>query len=233
MSQSTTSLGGSGCAGSHSCFVAGGRVLEVYAAAGDKVRKDDLLVRLRDDEAYERLVQARAEVGVRLGERDEEEEKDQAVIARRKAADALAAAERALHKAWIDLDKVYLAICEGQPDPASGSYEGSIGQVENDGPKKMAVFDDCAPDDKLVVADVGVELASDGTTTERQGDHIAIPFDREEPLRRELKHFLDCCRERTRPETDGDNALRVLSVLSRAERALGGNAAAMRHARAD
>ena len=79
--------------------------------AGSEVRKGDLLAQLRDDEALTRLVQAQAEVAVRLGERDEEmeePEKNQLVLDRRKAADELAAAERALHGAWRKFDTTYL-----------------------------------------------------------------------------------------------------------------------------
>lgn len=87
---------------------ASGRIVKVYAAAGEQVRQGDLLLQLRDDEAKARLTQARAEVAVRLGERDEEQdgpEKNQLVLDRRKAADELALAERALFKAWREFDR--------------------------------------------------------------------------------------------------------------------------------
>lgn len=88
-----------------------GRIMKLHARVGDDVRKDDLIAELRDDEALARLVQARAEVAVRLGERDEdteEPEKNQLVLDRRKAADELAAAERALQDKWRVFDNVYL-----------------------------------------------------------------------------------------------------------------------------
>lgn len=90
---------------------ASGRIITVFAAAGDVVRKGDLLVRLRDDEALARLAQAEAEVAVRVGERDEDDpdsKPTQIVLDRRKAADALAAAEREHHKAQMNYDSVYL-----------------------------------------------------------------------------------------------------------------------------
>lgn len=87
---------------------ASGRVLNVYSSPGEKVRQHEVLARLRDDEAWTRLVQARAEVAVRLGERDEEEEKDKLAVERRAAADAVAKAERAVHQAWLALDRTFL-----------------------------------------------------------------------------------------------------------------------------
>jgi HlyD family secretion protein len=85
-----------------------GRIVEIFAAAGDVVRQGDMIARLRDDDAQARLTQARAEVAVRLGERDEEKEKKQLVLDRRKAADELADAERNLHKARMNYDSVFL-----------------------------------------------------------------------------------------------------------------------------
>lgn len=91
---------------------ASGRIIKVHVAAGEKVRQGDLLLQLRDDEATARLVQARAEVAVRLGERDEELEEEtkpsQLVLDRRKAADELAVAERARFAAWRVFDSALL-----------------------------------------------------------------------------------------------------------------------------
>jgi HlyD family secretion protein len=83
----------------------------VHAAAGEQVRQGDLLLQLRDEAAKARIVQARAEVAVRFGERDEEQEepeKNQLVLDRRKASDELANAERARHDAWRAFDTVLL-----------------------------------------------------------------------------------------------------------------------------
>lgn len=88
-----------------------GRIVQLHAAVGGDVRQGDLIAQLRDDEALARIVQAQAEVAVRLGERDEESEepeKDQRVLDRRKAADELAVAERARHEAWRAFDAAYL-----------------------------------------------------------------------------------------------------------------------------
>ena len=38
-----------------------------------------------------------------------------------------------------------------------------------------------------------------------------------QPLRLELEHFLDCCRNRTQPRSDGRNGYEVVQVLQAAE----------------
>ncbi len=97
---------------------ASGRIVSVHADAADEVKTGDLLVRLRDDEARARVRQAEAEVAVRLGERNEEPEENKLVTERRAAADALAAAQRALHQATMGLDKAYLDHKAGRGDAA-------------------------------------------------------------------------------------------------------------------
>lgn len=87
---------------------ASGRVVNVFASAGDKVRTGDLLLQLRDDEPAARIAQAKAEVAVRVRERDEEPEKDKKLVEIREAADAHGQAERALHAAWLEFDRVFL-----------------------------------------------------------------------------------------------------------------------------
>ena len=89
-----------------------GRIMMVHTAAGSEVRKGDLIALLRDDEALARLVQARAEVAVRLGERDEdieEPETNKLVLERRKVSDELDVAERGLFEAWLKFDAVLLS----------------------------------------------------------------------------------------------------------------------------
>lgn len=92
---------------------ANGRITNIYVTVGEHVEAGDLIAQLRADDDYARLVQARAEVAVRTAERDEEEEAEQGEEAKqkrkrvqtyRKTVDALGAAERAYHNAWIDFD---------------------------------------------------------------------------------------------------------------------------------
>ena len=88
--------------------------------------------------------------------------------------------------------------------------------------KKMAVFDDLQPERKLVLYSHRIEWPNRIPVAQRDGGQV-VPLPQLEPLRLECRHFLDCVRERTRPTTDGESALRVLQVLEACEESLRGN----------
>lgn len=96
------------------------------------------------------------------------------------------------------------------------------------GSKRMAVFDDLQPNEKLKVYDKGAEINTDYDTFAeyvglRFGD-ITVPYIRVgEPLRAECEHFLQCVRERKQPLSDGLDGLRVVQVLEAADRSLAQN----------
>jgi predicted dehydrogenase len=92
------------------------------------------------------------------------------------------------------------------------------------GSKKMAVFDDMEPSEKLRIYDKGVQsqeaVGFDQFLTLREGD-IHIPSIRMiEPLGAEQQHFVECVRDRKTPETDGREAMRVLRCLIAASQSL-------------
>jgi UDP-2-acetamido-3-amino-2,3-dideoxy-glucuronate N-acetyltransferase len=87
------------------------------------------------------------------------------------------------------------------------------------GDRKMAVFDDTARDGKLKIYDKGIEW-EDGFPVPRQTAETTLFFDDKEPLRLECEHFLACIRDRKKPRTDGENALRVLRVLEASQMSL-------------
>jgi HlyD family secretion protein len=99
---------------------ASGTVIEVVAAVRDKVLRGDILALLDDVDVRPKLESARAEVAVRLGERDDDEggdkpkEKNSLLVERRAADDAVAAAERSLHKVQLEFDRLYLAARKGK-----------------------------------------------------------------------------------------------------------------------
>lgn len=75
-----------------------GKIVEVLAKTNDLVKAGDLLVRVDDQDIYVKIAAATAEVGVREREREEEKVTGLA-LDRRRAEDAVAAAERALFAA--------------------------------------------------------------------------------------------------------------------------------------
>lgn len=93
------------------------------------------------------------------------------------------------------------------------------------GSKKMAVFDDTSPDQKLVLFDKGAvpppnALSYDEGVRLRTGD-IRIPAIRmSEPLRRECEAFLTAVRSRQAPLADGRSGLAVVGALEAGSRSL-------------
>jgi UDP-2-acetamido-3-amino-2,3-dideoxy-glucuronate N-acetyltransferase len=87
------------------------------------------------------------------------------------------------------------------------------------GDRKMAVFDDMEPKDKLVLYPHSINW-KDNIPIANKADAQPVELDQGEPLRVECQHFLDCVTTRTKPRTDGEEGLRVLSVLHRCQRAL-------------
>lgn len=92
------------------------------------------------------------------------------------------------------------------------------------GEKKMAVFDDVEPSEKLKIFDKGVEAPTyrgyDEVFSLRFGD-VTIPHvPTTEPLKLECSHFADCARGLVRPRADAESGLAVVKVLDAAQRSL-------------
>jgi UDP-2-acetamido-3-amino-2,3-dideoxy-glucuronate N-acetyltransferase len=80
------------------------------------------------------------------------------------------------------------------------------------GSNKMAVFDDTQSENKLVLYPHKIEWINRVPIAHRaEGEVVQLP--KQEPLRIECSHFLDCVATRATPQTDGENGLRVLRVL--------------------
>jgi predicted dehydrogenase len=85
------------------------------------------------------------------------------------------------------------------------------------GSRRMASFDDVAKE--LVLFDQRVEWQNGQPLPVAHGV-TRIPYDADEPLRRECQVFLDSIRTRLPPLTDGASAQAVLEVLCAAQRSL-------------
>lgn len=94
------------------------------------------------------------------------------------------------------------------------------------GSKKMVVFDDLEPSEKLRIYDKGivVDLSDEDITTAkpiyRAGDVFIPKLDRTEALLVEAEHFLDCIQQGKTPISDGQAGLDVVRVLEAADRSL-------------
>ncbi|RWX46751.1 UDP-2-acetamido-3-amino-2,3-dideoxy-glucuronate N-acetyltransferase [Candidatus Electrothrix aarhusensis] len=82
------------------------------------------------------------------------------------------------------------------------------------GDKQMAVFNDTAPwEEKLQLYPHTVKWEGNVPVADR-AEAVMVHAEQEEPLRAECAHFLDCIAKRSRPRTDGEEGLRVLTVLN-------------------
>lgn len=110
-----------------------------------------------------------------------------------------------IHTSWLDPHKVRSLTIVGQ--------------------KRMAVFSDTDPQEKIKVFDKGVDVSLNFETyaeylTLRTGE-VYIPLvDNTQPLALECRHFVECVRDRKTPRSDGQDGLRVLRVLSAAQQSL-------------
>ena len=90
--------------------------------------------------------------------------------------------------------------------------------------QKMVELDDVSPE-KLRIYDKGYDRPPEFTQfgeflTIRDGDVHIPKVAMEEPLRAEIRHFLDCIERGERPETDLAQGVRVTAILAAAEMSL-------------
>lgn len=96
------------------------------------------------------------------------------------------------------------------------------------GSKRMLVWDDLNPSQRIAMYDKGVDLSEPTDTEERQqklisyraGDMIAPALTESEALQGVVAEFVGSIREKRAPLTDGESGLRVLTVLEAASRSL-------------
>lgn len=91
------------------------------------------------------------------------------------------------------------------------------------GSKKMVVYDDLNPDEKIKIYDKGVSIEQDSNNIEkmlvgyRNGDIFTPRIDPSEPLRTMTGHFIECIKESKQPLSDAGSALRIIKILEAAE----------------
>jgi predicted dehydrogenase len=94
------------------------------------------------------------------------------------------------------------------------------------GSKKMMVYDDVQPTEKLRIYDKGVEAPKHYDTfaefhySYKYGDIIIPKIEGKEPLNAELNHFLDSIENDTQPICDGYSGLEVVKILEAGQQSL-------------
>lgn len=103
-----------------------------------------------------------------------------------------------------------------------------IRQLTVVGDKKMVIFDDMEPSEKLKVYDKGAEINSSAASPSeaivlRSGEVHVPELEAVEPLSLECRQFVDCIQTRDRPLSDGKQGLEVVRILETIQRSLEDN----------
>jgi predicted dehydrogenase len=93
------------------------------------------------------------------------------------------------------------------------------------GQKKMLVWNDLDPDEKIKIYDKGIEVANgenvyDLLVSYRSGDMWAPKVEQIEALKLEAQHFVDCISNNKTPINDGLAGLRVVKILETANQSV-------------
>jgi len=87
------------------------------------------------------------------------------------------------------------------------------------GSKKMVVFEDSRPTDKLMIFDKEIAWKN-GQFEVTQPKGTSVPFAADEPLASECRHFAECVETRSESLTPGEDGISVLEVLEACQRSL-------------
>ena len=111
-----------------------------------------------------------------------------------------------IHSSWLDPNKVR--------------------EMTFVGTKKMLVYDDIEPMEKIKIYDKCVKAPPHYDTfaefhyAYHYGDMYSPHIQQEEPLKVECQHFLDCISKKAKPDSSGIEGLRVVQILEAASRSL-------------
>lgn len=80
------------------------------------------------------------------------------------------------------------------------------------GDRKMALFNDVEPVDKLLLYPHRIVWRNHIPIPNKK-EAEKVPIEKKEPLKEECRHFIDCITHSLKPKTDGGEALKVLKIL--------------------
>jgi UDP-2-acetamido-3-amino-2,3-dideoxy-glucuronate N-acetyltransferase len=87
------------------------------------------------------------------------------------------------------------------------------------GDKKMTVFDDVNPKDKLLVYNHKIDWIERLPIAHPEKAQ-SVEIEKQEPLKAECEHFIECIISRKTPKTDGSKGLKVLKILEACQESL-------------
>ena len=111
-----------------------------------------------------------------------------------------------IHSSWLDPNKIRKTTIVGS--------------------RKMLVYDDIEPQEKIKIYDKGIEVPpyydtyADFQFSYRYGDIYSPRIEDYEPLKKVTEHFIDCIKRERTPLTDGESGLQVVSILEAASKSL-------------
>jgi predicted dehydrogenase len=111
-----------------------------------------------------------------------------------------------IHSSWLDPNKIRRTTIVGT--------------------RKMLVYDDIDPNEKIKIYDKGVEVPpyydtfADFQFSYRYGDIHSPRIEDYEPLKKVCDHFIECIKTGRIPLSDGYSGLRVVSILEAANKSL-------------
>lgn len=103
-----------------------------------------------------------------------------------------------------------------------------VRQILVGGSKKMIIYDDNEPSEKVKIYDKGINFTDDPKqihemrVTHRTGDMLAPKLDSTEALRAGAEHFVDCIEKGQTPLTDGLLGARVVELIEAANSSMRG-----------
>jgi len=104
-----------------------------------------------------------------------------------------------------------------------------IRRVLLSGSRKMVVYDDLEPSEKIKVYDRGITVQQDREDIYklmigyRVGDMHAPQLDMTEALLKEARHFVDCVQHHKKPITSGESGLQIVKILESASESMNHN----------
>jgi predicted dehydrogenase len=127
-----------------------------------------------------------------------------------------------------DVTNLTLNFCNGGFATIQSSWldPNKIREMTFIGAKRMLVYDDLEPMEKIKIYDKRVETPphydtfADFHYSYHYGDMYSPYLKQFEPLKNECRHFLDCIKTGATPETSGMDGLRVVQILEAASLSL-------------